>query len=392
MSGDGGRGDTAIVVGAGMAGIHAIAALLKAGIPTTVIEPTGHHQFLTRLAAVAGGTQPTRDAAVPLDVMFPSVDLVTARLRSLQDTVIELDDGTTRSADAVIITAGAEPATAPIDGLSTAQPLRSAADAMAIRRALEISQEVMVVGGGATGVQLAGAIAVARPATHRVTLIDRQDRLLSGFAPSLGRHAAKILDDRGVDLRTGAEVDRIDDDGLQLSSGQRLDGMVVWAGGFEAAFDRLGDVVDGRLTIDRFGRLPDRQTVFAAGDAAAHLDRNGELRPMSAQIAAQAGRAVAGNVVRTLAGRAPKPIDLNDLGWVVDLGGGRGVAELLGIRLASAPIDRLVPILHDLIDVRNLFQIGGLSFVSRFGPGRGPGHRLGHQGRSETVPTGSTTG
>ena len=90
---------------------------------------------------------------------------------------------------------------------------------------------------------------------------------------------------------------------------------------------------------------------------------------MSAQIAAQAGKGVGANVAAFLGGGGLSSLTLNDLGWVVDLGGGQGVAEVLGIPLADRFSDRLVPLLHTAIDYRNLWQLGGIPFMRAFGPG-----------------------
>jgi NADH dehydrogenase FAD-containing subunit len=90
---------------------------------------------------------------------------------------------------------------------------------------------------------------------------------------------------------------------------------------------------------------------------------------MSAQIAAQAGKGVGANAAAFVRGRELRALALNDLGWVVDLGGGQGVAEVLGIPLADRLSDRLVPLLHTAIDYRNLWQLGGIAFMRAFGPG-----------------------
>jgi NADH dehydrogenase len=373
-----------IIIGGGMAGLHAARVLRTTSIRLTVIEPTGHHQFLTRLAAVAAGTQPAGDAAAPLAAMLPGVATEPSRAMHIEEgpehARVVLQDARVLDADAVIVTAGAETQGAPIDGFERALTLRSATDAITIRRSLGPSarpqiERLIVIGGGATGCQLASAAAVAHPDLD-ITLVEAAVGVLGGFRPALGRHAANVMRRRGVDLRCGTAVEAITEKGATLAvAGQRshesLDGLVIWAGGVRAAGDvfGFGETRDGRLLIDETGRAMGTTRVFAAGDIAAHTDRRGHLQPMSAQIAAQAGRGVGKNVDRFLTGHSLHPLSLNDLGWVVDLGGGRGVADVLGIPLADDLTARLVPLLHTAIDYRNLFQLGGIDFMRRFGPG-----------------------
>lgn len=357
-----------IIVGGGMAGAHAASVLHGGEVAVTIVEPTGHHQFLTRLAAVAGGTAPVSDASAPLENMF-DIDLIEQKAVSIGDGQVTMSDGSVAIADAVIVTAGAEPVQPPITGLTQARNLRSASDALGIRQALDDGTDhVVVMGGGPTGCQLAGAVAAAHP-TIEVTLVDSGDRLMGSFASLLGKRTLQILEGRGVDVRFGFEVDSIDEQTVQSSSGDTVEGVPVWVGGFEATMSGFGPTTEGRLDIEPDGRISGYQTTFAAGDAAAHLDADGELFPMSAQIAAQAGSQVARNVQRLLGGEKTGQIDLADRGWVVDLGGGQGVAEILGVPLALPLLDRLPPLLHHAIDLRNLWQLGGVDFVRRFRPG-----------------------
>ena len=365
-----------LIIGGGMAGLHAAVALRhQVDVAVTIIEPTAHHQFLTRLAAVAAGSQPVGDAATPLTAMVPEATIEARRAVRVEEhtdaVVVHLDDKRSITADAVIVTAGAEPARPPIKGWSNARALRSASDALAIRSNIEASDGLVVVGAGATGCQLAATAAVVHPRLN-VTLIDGADRVMPGFRRSLGQRAADILIGRGVALRLGERVATIKKRSVVLEgSDEQFDGSVVWAGGFQAQGDALGlgATRDGRLVIDQFGRTVGSTRVFAAGDIAAHTDRRSNLRPMSAQIAAQAGKGVGSNVAALVRGRELRTLALTDLGWIVDLGGGQGVAEVLGIPLADRFSDRLVPLLHTAIDYRNLWQLGGVSFMRAFGPG-----------------------
>lgn len=344
-----------------------IAGLRHAELSLTLIEPTGHHQFLTRLASVAGGTAPTTDAAVRLTDLF-DVTVITEPMVSFDEGSVSLANGSTVDADIIVVAAGARPTSPPIEGIEIAHTLRSAGDALGIRHSLQHSRGLAVVGGGPTGVQLAGAVSAAHPDVN-VTLIEADQRLLPAFGQSLGERARQVLTARGVDVRLDAAVSGFEPDAVRLEGGDSVPGTPVWAGGFEAVMDALGPTDDGRLSLEPDGRVQGFETVFAAGDAAAHVDADGQISPMSAQIAVQAAQQIARNVRRLVSNRPTSPLRLRDRGWVVDLGGGVGVAELFGVPLAAPAVDRLPPVIHTAIDLRDLWQLGGVDAMRRLHPG-----------------------
>jgi NADH:ubiquinone reductase (H+-translocating) len=363
-----------LVVGAGYAGIRAAVAAHRDGARVTLVDATGNHEFSTRLAAVAGGRSSVGDGWAPIEAL---VDLPVERA-----TVVEvdaagpaalLDDGRTISADAVVVAAGARTSWPAVPGLDDhAHGLRTVADALAIRGALIEADRLIVVGGGATGVQLA-AEAARRHRHLAVTLIEAQERLLPEMATSIGVRAEQLLRRRGVEVRRRTPVSRVDASGVVLDSGKRIDGLVVWATGFEADGSALlpnTDTRDGRLVVDNHLRVPGSVAVFAAGDIAAHTDLFNQPLPMSAQVAVRAGAVAGRNAVRVARGLPPSPAILFDLGRVVQMGPASGVGRVLGFNLAGPLLDRTIPVLHDVVDIRHLFQTGGISAVLRHGPGR----------------------
>lgn len=363
-----------LVIGAGYAGLHAARTARAAGAPVTIVDPVGVHGFTTRLAAVAGGTSPEGDAFAPLEAFGHSIR--RGRIVGLEDGVVRLDDGAVLTADAVVVTAGARATSPGIPGFESAVPLRTPSDAIRLRRRLETAETVSIIGGGATGVQLAGAAA----ATHSgltVRLIDREPILLTGLGQSLSDRAEQILSSRGVQLLLEHELDRLEPDGLTLSNGRSFEGLVVWAGGFESVVDELGDELprdEGRISVGSDLRIAGWERTFAAGDVAAHRTAAGELLPMAAQIAVQAGDAAGKGAARLINGSDPTPASLSHRGWVIDLGGSQGVAKIGPVPLAMPGLDRLPPLLHHVIDVKHLLEVGGLDAAGRFGPGR---HRPG---------------
>lgn len=360
--------DGVLVVGGGFAGVHAATQVRRRGVPCTIVDPTGVHGVVTRFAAVAGGTAPARDAAIPLRAF--GVDVRRARVAQVEDGTVGLQDGTTLTADAVVVAAGSRTISPAIERLDRARRLRTSRDALSLRAELATCESVVVVGGGPTGAQLAGAVRSTRPELP-VTLIDAGDALLGAFHADLGRHAQRVLERRGVDVRLGTALSAVTDRGLVTDDGSELDGVVVWAGGFESAVDTLGSAIpldDGSIAVDDGALVDGWSRTFAAGDVAAHRDPDGQRQPMSAQIAVQAGALAGANAARVAKGRDVQSGSLSHRGWVLDLGGWQGVAELGPIRLAAPGLDRIPPLLHAAIDWKNLVDASGPSGL-RHAPG-----------------------
>jgi len=347
-----------LVVGGGYAGLHAANAVRRSGVPVTVVDRTGRHDFVTRLAAVAGGTAPAEDASRPLRSFIDRV--VVGSVVEIAAGSITLADGRTITADAVVITAGSALSRPPVEGIELAHGLRSAEDALALREAVARASSVVIIGGGATGVQLAGAAAIAHPSLT-IHLVEATSRLLAGMPGAFGSGARRILEGRNVRLHLDSSVERIIEHGA-IVDGTLLEGLVVWAGGFSAGAQRYGMPVseDGRILVDEALCVVGSDRAFAAGDIAAHRSGDGDPLPMSAQIAVQAGTAAGRNAVRAVRGEPLEAVDLRQVGWVLDLGGRRGLAQVGPINLTIAGADLLPPLLHDAIDLKDLVEIGGL--------------------------------
>ncbi len=354
--------DGVLIVGGGYAGVHAARMVRRAGRCATIVDPTGRHDFVTRLASVAGGSAPVSDAATPLSSFAD--DVVVAEMTQVRDGEVDLADGTTLTADVVIVTAGAVPIAPAVVGIEHAAPLRTEDDAIALRRKIDSNDSVVIVGGGATGVQLAGAIAATDPTTT-VTVIDGSDRLLAGMSAASGRDAMRILRERGVAIRLGSDVDEISRFGVTVD-GETIAGLPVWAAGFEARADDFGLPVDdaGRVLVDRFLRVERWTNTFAAGDIALHTASNGDELPMSAQIAVQAGEVAGRNAVRVMRGDTLDRARLGHRGWVLDLGGNRGIAEVGPVALTAPFLDLFPPALHWGIDMKHLIETRGLAGIA----------------------------
>lgn len=347
-----------LVVGGGYAGLHAATAVRRSGLPVTVVDRTGRHDFVTRLAAVAGGTAPVEDASRPVQSF---ADLFAmGSVVEIADGSVTLSDGRTLTADAVVVTAGSVPSRPPVDGIEFAQDLRSAEDALALRGSIARAPSVVIIGGGATGVQLAGAAAVAHPSLS-IHLVEATSRLLGGMPGAFSAGATRILEGRNVQIHLGSGVDRITEQGAVVD-GTLLEGLVVWAGGFSALAHHYGVPTsdDGRILVDEALRVLGSDRTFAAGDIAAHRNAQGGTLPMSAQIAVRAGTAAGSNAASAARGGPVNPVDLRQVGWVLDLGGRRGLAQVGPINLTGPGADLIPPLLHDAIDLKDLLEVGGV--------------------------------
>jgi NADH:ubiquinone reductase (H+-translocating) len=365
-----------VVIGGGYAGAHAAVAARRAGGQVTIVDQDGLHGFLPRLAGVAAGRLRAGDARTPLgellgiEVRQGSVERLDVDARH-----VELADGAAVPYDGLVVTVGSRTAASPVPGADEhAWSLHTPDDALALRVALREAARLVVVGGGATGVQLAAEVAAAHPGTS-VRLVEAGPRLLPAEPAILGSSMRRLLDGAGVELHLGVHVAAIDADGVDLADGQRLEGLVVWAGGWEADATALlpdAETVEGRVVVGRDLTVAGYDRVLAAGDIAAHRDVIGRPLAMSAQIAVQAGAAAGAGAVALARGERPRWARLFELGRVVDLGE-RGVGRVGPLPIGWGPTSRLIPLMHLAIDLRHLAQLGGPLAALAHAPGRG-GH------------------
>jgi NADH dehydrogenase len=360
-----------LVVGGGYAGLAAVRAAQRSGASVTLVDATGRHELLPRLAAVAGGTAPAGDAWVPLQEI-PSVDVVVATVAHMDipRRAAVLEDGRRLSYDVAVITVGAVPLLPSLRGLKEhARALKSAAQALELRALVAGADGLVVLGGGATGVQLAAECRRARPDLP-VTVVEAADGILPQLDARSARAAARILRRAGVEVRTGGTVVRVLPDGALLADGTRVRGLVVWAGPMLVGAPDLvpgAHVEDGRIAVDAELRVVGVPALLAAGDAAAQRGADGSVLPMTAQVAEQAGRAAGRNAALIAAGSMPRPVTTRHRGWVVPLGRS-GVGRLLGVPLVGV-LGRMTPLLHLAIDCRHLAKLGGVRLLRRFAPG-----------------------
>jgi NADH:ubiquinone reductase (H+-translocating) len=356
-----------VVIGGGFAGLWCTRALADAAIDITLVDRANHHLFQPLLYQVATAGLSAGDIAAPLRHILRGQRNVAVRLGEVVsiDTAargVTLADGAVLHYDLMLVASGATHAYFGHDEWAAHAPgLKTLDDAMTLRRrvllAFESAENAVsdaerdawltfaVVGGGPTGVELAGTLAeIARhtlrdefrridPARARVQLIEAGPRVLATFDEGLSTKAAQQLQRLGVQVLTGTPVQAIDAQGY-LRGGERTAARtVIWAAGVAAS--PLGRMLGGSL--DRAGRvqvepdlsLPGHDDVFVAGDLAALKQADGKPVPGVAPAAKQMGTHVARRIRARLAGRDDHaPFVYRDWGNLATIGRMAAVVEL----------------------------------------------------------------
>jgi NADH dehydrogenase len=362
-----------VIVGGGFAGLRAARALRRSPVDVTLLDRRNHHVFQPLLYQVATAGLSAPEIAAPLRSILwrqSNVVVLMAEVVSVDVSrrVVTLADGEVPY-DYLILAAGATHSYFGHDAWARDAPgLKSIEDALEIRRRLFVAFEkaeretdasarrswltFLIVGGGPTGVELAGTVAeIARhtlarqfryidPSKARVVLLEGTDRVLPPYPPGLSQKAREQLEGLGVEVRTGALVTGVDEGGVWLGGERLAARTVLWAAGVAASpvGRSLGAAVDraGRVKVERDLTLPGRPEVFVAGDLAA-VEQDGRPVPGVAPAAMQMGRHAARNIRRSLEGRPLLPFRYVDKGSLATIGRRAAVADFGRFRLWGFP-------------------------------------------------------
>ncbi|MGI9015946.1 MAG: NAD(P)/FAD-dependent oxidoreductase [Euzebya sp.] len=383
-----------VVVGAGFGGLACARALTGGDVTVEVVDRRNHHLFQPLLYQVAtAGLEPSDIASAVRGIVAqqPGVDFTCAEVigADLEARLVHTAGGRAIGYDHLVLSAGARTATFGVEGVDEhAFGLKSLDDALGIRGHLLRQFErcaadptlvdggalnVAVVGGGPTGVEMAGAMAELfnRVMRHdfpeldltraNVHLIEMMDHLLSPFHSSLQRNAAEELRQRGVTLHLDTSVQSVTADGVVLGGGEVVRAATcVWAAGVRA--EPLGQLLGlpttkgDRIVVEPDLSVPGHPDVFVIGDLAAATDPAGEVLPQLAPVALQQGRYLARVLADRAAGRPSRPFRYVDKGTMATVGRRAAVAQLpLGIRFTGglAWLAWLVLHIYFLIGFRN---------------------------------------
>lgn len=364
-----------VIVGGGFAGLWCARALAKAALRITLIDRTNHHLFRPLLYQVATAGLSAGDIAAPLRHILRGQRNVSVRLGDVVaiDAVarqVALADGVCLGYDFLLLASGVEHAYfGHDDWVPHAPGLKTLDDALELRRRILLAFEqaenaedaaqrrawlsFAVVGGGPTGVELAGTLSeIARhtlrdefrkidPADAQVQLVEAGPRILASFAPAQSERAQRQLEGLGVQVLTGQPVQAIDASGYTRAGAHTSAHTVLWAAGVAASplGKMLGAPLDraGRVLVQPNLAVPGLDNVFVAGDLAALQQASGSPVPGVAPAAKQMGRHVAQVIAARLSGSLePAAFRYRDWGNLATIGRMAAVVDLHGLRLSGA--------------------------------------------------------
>jgi len=364
-----------VVVGAGFAGLQLVLDLKDAPVDITLIDRRNHHLFQPLLYQVATTLLATSEIAWPIRRLFrdrPEVKTVLGHVVGVdrQEKVVRLRDGSAIAYDTLVLATGARHAYFGHDEWEAFAPgLKTLEDATTIRRRVLLAFEraeletdpekrqalltFAIIGGGPTGVELAGIIAELAHRTlvkefrsidtrsARILLIEAGPRILPVFTPDLSEYGGKALDKLGVTVRTGVPVTDISADGVRIGEEFVPARTVLWAAGVQAS--RAAEWLDapadraGRAIVERDLTIPGAPDIFVIGDTASVTTAEGKPVPGVAPAAKQQGAHVAKTIRSRLAGKpAPGPFAYHHQGNLATIGRSAAVVDFGWIKLKGA--------------------------------------------------------
>ncbi len=360
-----------VILGGGFGGLAAARALAAAPARVLVLDRRNHHLFQPLLYQVATAGLSPAEIASPIRRILRRQKNATVLLAEATAVLpdkkrVTLSDGDV-DYDWLIVATGATHSYFGHDAWAPFAPgLKTLEDALEIRRRVLVAFEAaerepeaekrrpwltfVVIGGGPTGVEMAGAFAeVARhtlardfrhidPRTARVILVEAGPRILAAYPPDLSEKAARQLEALGVQVWTGTGVTAVDADGVQMA-GDRLGARtVVWAAGVQGSplARALGVPLDraGRVKVEPDLTVPGRPEIFVIGDLAA-IEQDGRPVPGVAPAAMQMGRHAGENLLRAMRGEPPRPFRYRDKGSLATIGRSRAVAVFGAMKLTG---------------------------------------------------------
>ena len=362
-----------MIVGAGFGGLEAAKKLAGEDVAVTVIDRTNYHLFQPLLYQVATAALSPSDIAAPIRAVLSkgrNIEVVLAEVRTIdvQAKKMKMSDGSELAYDFLILATGARHSYFGHDEWEKLAPgLKSLEDAIEVRRrllmAFEYAERItdeaarkaamtfVIIGGGPTGVEMAGAIAeIARytlakdfrhidPSQARVILVEGEPRLLAAFPEDLSAKALKQLVDLGVEVRLGVHATSVTEDGLQVGDQLIPCRVKIWAAGNNASplGRTLGAPVDrvGRILVNNDLTIPNHPEVQVIGDLANFSHQTGHPLPGVSPVAMQQGRHAGRNILSMLRGGKPQAFHYFDKGSMATIGRHKAVADLRFLHLSG---------------------------------------------------------
>ncbi len=354
-----------IIVGGGFGGLSAAKRFKRQPVQVALLDRRNHHLFQPLLYQVATATLSPGDIAAPIRWILRrqrNVRVLLGEVEAIDVTTrrVRLVDGSTVDYDYLIVATGASHAYfGHLEWEKYGPGLKTLEDALEIRRRVLLAFEqaeretnparqqklltFVIVGGGPTGVELAGTLAeMARQTLRdefraidtsraRIILVEAGPTILPAFPEKLRDASRASLQRLGVEVREGATVTHVDSQGVRVGEESLAAGTVMWAAGVAASpvVSTLGAPLDraGRVLVNPDLSIPAHPEVFVVGDAAAFLHQTGKPLPGVAQVAIQSASQAAKNVLRLIEGQPTRAFHYHDKGSLAIIGRGSAIAD-----------------------------------------------------------------
>jgi len=363
-----------VIVGGGFGGLEAAKKLVCENVHLTVIDRTNYHLFQPLLYQVATAALSPADIAAPIRAVLQKCKNAEVMLAEVQSVdvntrVVHARDLNVQYDYLILATGARHSYFGHPEWERLAPGLKSLEDAVEIRRrillAFEYAEKIsdpaaraaamtfVIIGGGPTGVEMAGAIAeIARhtlardfrhidPSSARVVLIEGESQVLATFPEDLRTSAMKQLQDLGVEIRTGVRATDLTEAGLRVGDEFIPCRVKIWAAGNTASFvgKSLGVPVDrvGRVIVQDDLTIPGHPEVQVIGDLANFTGKDGKSLPGVSPVAMQQGRHAARNIMNMIEGRKPQRFWYFDKGSMATIGRNKAVADLRLLHLSGLP-------------------------------------------------------
>ncbi|MGZ4113327.1 MAG: NAD(P)/FAD-dependent oxidoreductase [Tumebacillaceae bacterium] len=382
-----------LIVGAGYGGVATAVGLEKHGQPFTLVNKHDYHYFTTLMHETAGGRSERYE-----DYKADLTEILRADTsRIVVDTVQELrpqenkvvGEHGTYDYDYCVVALGNAPEYFGIPGMQeNALVLRSLETSKQIHEHIEKQfasfkedgderkLKIIVGGAGLTGIELCGELAETLPELamyydlplEKVELINLEaaPTILPMLDEKLRERAADILDSKGVQLRTGTAIVKVNPNQVELKTGETLDAMtIIWTGGVRAnpLIKEAGFETDnkGRAKVNEFLQSVDFANVFVIGDSAWFIGPDGKPLAPTAQAAEQMGTHLVTNLLSHIKGQSMVPFTFNNLGTLASLGQELGVGSVKGMATTGVPAS----LMKEATKVKYLWHLGGMRMLSK---------------------------
>lgn len=363
-----------VIVGAGFGGLEAAKKLGCENVRVTVIDRTNYHLFQPLLYQVATAALSPADIAAPVRGILSKRENIEVYLAEVESIDVHakkviMADGELNYDYLILATGARHSYFGHPEWERLAPGLKSLEDGVEIRRrilmafeyaektpdeaARQAAMTFVIIGGGPTGVEMAGAISeISRytlakdfrhidPSKARIVLIEGSPRVLAGFPEDLSASAMKQLCDLGVEVRTGVHATDLTEAGVQVGEEFIPCRVKIWAAGNNASFvgRTLGVPVDrvGRVLVNNDLTIPDHPEVQVIGDLANFPHQKGESLPGVSPVAMQQGRHAAGNILSMVDGRKAQRFWYWDKGNMATIGRNKAVADLRWVHFSGFP-------------------------------------------------------